>query len=105
MPDVQGYIEDIGSVFIELKDGIYPKRQSTMMKFDVRSSQEFWHLRMTKLGSSSHGFLIQVERDRYWIPGRYAKTLREGVSREWLDQYKIPGRISPAEWATTNAWR
>lgn len=100
MPDVQGYIEGYGNIFIELKDGVYPARQSTLLKFDVRSSQEFWHLRMSRLGSTSHFFLIQIERDRFLIPGKFAKVLREGVSLEWLSVYKMPNRVTALEYFT-----
>lgn len=101
MPDVQGFIEGYGNIFIELKDGKYPVKASTLLKFDVRSSQEFWHLRMSKLGSMSHFFLIQVERDRFFIPGKFARVLREGASLEWLQGYKIPSRITALEFITS----
>jgi hypothetical protein len=56
---------------------------------------------MSKLGSSSHFFLIQIERDRFFIPGKFARVLREGASFEWLQSYKIPARITALEFITS----
>lgn len=99
-PDVQGYIEGFGNIFIELKDLKYPIRATTLLKFDVHNSQEFWHMKMSRLGSHNHYFLIQIEQDRYFVPGVHAKSLREGVKREWLDQFKMKSKISPLGFLT-----
>ncbi len=99
--DVQGYLRDYGTFYIELKNGVYPARESTLLKFDVHESQVNWHHRMTNLGSLSHVFLVQIERDRFLVPGNWAGSLRAGIIREQLEHFRVASRLQPHEMIKT----
>ena len=78
MPDVEGVL--LGKWFaIELKVAKRPKRSNTKIRIRFQPSQLWWHKRLEQAEGLSY-ILIQVEQDRYLIPGQYIDQLNEGLT-------------------------
>lgn len=89
MPDVEGYLEDGGQFWLELKSKDRPARETTPIRFPMekRQAQVRWLQKRWRLGGSAF-LLCQVgrgaERQIYLIPGEYAERVRSGLTEAQL---------------------
>ena len=83
-PDVEGYLQEYGQFWIELKIGkITGKGDKARVRTKVRDKQVEWHRRRRQAGQRTW-FLIQVGKDKYMLSGKYARELREGPTVDWF---------------------
>lgn len=72
-PDTEGCVNG-AQVWIELKSCSRPKRPTTPVRPEVRTSQSIWHKTRTEAGGRYHWVLIQVGEAHnarlYLIPGK-----------------------------------
>ncbi len=75
-PDVQGYATDHGSFWLELKQvPNQPKRSTSSLGIKVRPSQVIWFEKRIRMKCKTAYFLVNVGRERFLVPGRFAWNL------------------------------
>jgi hypothetical protein len=94
MPDVEGYLENAGQFWLELKAAKRPARRETPIRFKVRDKQIDWIDHRWKLGANVFWFL-QIgsghERRLLLAPGPLGPKLQSGLYEDALIVESVPG--------------
>lgn len=106
MPDVEGFLEDGGQFWFELKSKDRPARPDTPVRFPMekRQAQVRWLQKRWALGGKAF-LLCQVgrgaERQIYLIPGKFAPQVRSGLNEAQLREISVyvggGYKLDPAE--------
>jgi hypothetical protein len=89
MPDVEGFLEDGGQFWLELKAEERPKRPTTPVRFAMkkRVAQVEWLKKRWAIGGKAF-LLLQVgtgaERKIYLVPGKFSEEVRDGLTEDQL---------------------
>jgi hypothetical protein len=86
-PDVWGYCPK-GSFWLELKQSEAPKKDTSKSGIKVRPSQKIWFRKMTKLHCKTHWFLVQVDNQKYLVPGIHAELI-DSFSMQHFEPFNV----------------